>query len=241
MNLNYFIGSTYSKLLNHFLKYNIFNIQKHLPFGLHHKNDLKKILGSKDLIIFDVGANLGNTVLDYHLFFSTTKIFCFEPVLKTFDILSKRVEKYKNISVYNTALGDKEEQIEIFLSADCETNSLLNVSVDETKESEKIKVERLDIFCAIHKIKYIDLLKIDVEGFEIPVLDGCGDMMFESIKAIYVDVGFVQDDALKTNFKTLDSYLINKGFILCGFYEPFRWGLHKKLLGFANALYIRNH
>lgn len=240
MTLNFAIGKSLSYLLNKTLKYKFLGLQKLMPFGIHSNNDIRKIMNNKNLIIFDVGANIGNTVIDYKSFFSTATIYCFEPVKYTYELLVVNTKKLKSVNCFNFALGNKDEQIEIALSNDSELNSLLNTSRLSGGEVEKIQVKRLDDFCASNEIKQIDLLKIDVEGFEIKVLDGCGTDLLNNIKAIYVEVGFVESDRFKTNFKDLDTYLNKCGFTLSDFYDNFRWGEHKKWLGFANALYIKN-
>lgn len=239
MTFNFALGKSFSILMNKTLKYKFLGLQNLLPFGFHSNNDVRKIINRKDLIIFDVGANIGNTVIDYKSFFPKSTIYCFEPVKSTFELLVENTKKLKTVNCFNYALGNKDEQIEIELSEDSEFNSLLNTSNIRSRKVEKIEVKRLDNFCAYKEIKQIDLLKIDVEGFEINVLDGCGTELLNNIKAIYVEVGFVESARLKTNFKDLDTYLNKSGFTICNFYDNFRWGEHKKWLGFANALYIK--
>ena len=239
MTINFAIGKSLSYLLDKTLKYKFLGLQKLLPFGIHSNNDIRKIMHNKNLIIFDVGANIGNTVIDYKSFFPTSTIYCFEPVTYTYELLVENTKKLKSVNCFNFALGNKDEQIEIVLSKNSELNSLLNTSNLRDREVEKIEVKRLDDFCIINEIKQIDLLKIDVEGFEIMVLEGCGTELLKTIKAIYVEVGFVESDRLKTNFRDLDTYLNKSGFTICNFYDNFRWGEHKKWLGFANALYIK--
>ena len=54
-------------------------------------------LDKKSSIIFDVGANVGDITNEYTTLIPSTKIFCFEPVPKTFEILKKRYESKTNI------------------------------------------------------------------------------------------------------------------------------------------------
>jgi hypothetical protein len=94
-------------------------------------------------------------------------------------------------------------------------------------------------FCSQHNIVSIDLLKIDVEGFEMEVLNGFSeDFLRSQVKFIYSEVGFDKDDRLKTHFSILAAYLSDRNFILSGFYEPFRWGTSKLKLGFCNVLFV---
>ena len=61
--------------------------------------------------IFDVGANIGQSADNYHAWFPSARIFCFEPIPTTFRSLVANTEAKKDqISCFNLALGDQRER-----------------------------------------------------------------------------------------------------------------------------------
>ena len=109
------------KLIKYFL--NLFGIYIYRSdWKLHYKNQEKKNkakisfneLYSKyynkknnKLIIFDVGANTGQSIKRFNNEFNLKEIHCFEPNVPAFEKLKKI--KLKNIFLNNLALGDKEK------------------------------------------------------------------------------------------------------------------------------------
>ncbi len=104
---------------------------------------------------------------------------------------------------------------------------------------EQIAIETVDHYAAAHGLRHIDILKMDVQGWETEVLRGASSMLEDNrIRFVYAEVGFSRIDRDMQHFSELNDFLEERGFRLCGFYSPFRWGAHKAFLGFANALYV---
>lgn len=68
-----------------------------------------------------------------------------------------------------------------------EADELLEGRFDEV-ERVPCRVERLDTMAAVLGLDRIDLLKIDVEGFELQVLEGIGDALWPRIRNAAVEV-----------------------------------------------------
>ncbi|WP_016732202.1 FkbM family methyltransferase [Saccharolobus islandicus] len=88
-------------------------------------------------------------------------VYSFEPNPNSFKLLSLNVldNKFNNVKLYNVALGDREGEV------------FINHNFDETHVSlngYKMKMITLDSL----NLNKINLLKIDVEGFEKEVLLG---------------------------------------------------------------------
>ncbi len=133
-----------------------------------------------DLII-DVGANVGQYGLDSRKLGFTGRICSFEPLSMAFLILANRAKNDFNWEVYNYALGEKQEELEINVSGNSHSSSILNIKDLHTNAepsstyigSEKIKVNKLDsIFDSIKKDCNEIYLKIDTQGYESFVLAG---------------------------------------------------------------------
>ncbi|WP_321814565.1 MULTISPECIES: FkbM family methyltransferase [unclassified Paraburkholderia] len=135
-------------------------------------------------VALDVGANIGLTALALSQYCS--KVIAVEPIPVTFDYLSKNIAARENVTSFNFALGSEEGTIKMqgsenFLAgafvADAYT---VNDGHHFTKE---IPVRRLDDVARDIGINSLDLVKIDVEGFELEVLGG-GRALLGDLKPI---------------------------------------------------------
>jgi len=118
-------------------------------------------------VIFDCGSHIGTSAVFFSITNPESKIYCFEPDKSSFKLLKENL-KLNNINseVYNYAISDKDGFVSF--------NSNLNASVSSRiKEGGNIKVKSKDIDTLMEELKIpqIDLLKLDIEGEEINVLE----------------------------------------------------------------------
>lgn len=164
-------------------------------------------------IVFDVGANVGNwTALALSLN-PALHIHCFEPSAATFRHLQARAFEKGKVSLNQLGLSASpgEMTLHVFEEA-AGTNSLYRregLLIEQT-QTEQIHLDTLDAYCQRENITRIDLLKMDVEGHELRVLQGAAQMLFQgSIRQIQFEYGGSYIDArilLKDMFELLASY-----------------------------------
>lgn len=151
---------------------------------------------SEPLCIFDVGANKGqflNMILGGLQNISYT-IHAFEPSEKTFGMLSENFKHSPNVLLNNFGLGKTPGEFSLFYDkVGSGMASLSNRRLDhfgiDFNLSEEVKIETLEKYCERHSIQNIDLLKLDVEGHEIDVLNG-GEKMFYNKKIQMISFEF---------------------------------------------------
>jgi len=126
---------------------------------------------AKNKIIIDAGANVGTFSL-YAAKLGAKKVYAFEPVKNTFDILKKNIVLNKvegTVQPINLALGDKAGDALIsFVSAGDEGASI--EFFDGSKHTQNVIVTTVDKFMASKE--KVDLIKMDVEGYEAKVIKG---------------------------------------------------------------------
>ena len=117
----------------------------------------------------DVGANIGLFSVRFSKKFSN--VIAFEPVISNFECLQKNINSIGNIKIHNTGLGDHKstELISIPVGGDnCGIFSIVDFKDYEGAViSETIQLDTLDSYMLSP-----DLIKIDVQGYDLNVLKG---------------------------------------------------------------------
>lgn len=243
MNWRYFIGRTVNGAAQGILSSRILPLNRYVPVGQFWLYDIQRFAGSRNLdIVFDVGANIGQTAHGLVRYLPEAQIFCVEPIQSTMQKLKDNYARYSNIEFVQVAFGSEPGTVSMPLHRDSQLNSLVwqqpRMS-DLTGLCETISVETIDNFCRARSIGYIDLLKVDVQGWELEVLKGAASMIERNgIRFVYTEVGFQRTGTDMQYFNDLHDYMIDNRFSFCGIYDVYRYGSEKQFVGFSNALYV---
>ncbi len=135
-------------------------------YSLNEKNIQNKI-------VIDAGSHNGEFSL-LAVLMGAKKVYAFEPVSKTAEILNKNIIKsnmQNRIELVKQALGDKNYLTNISFDFIGDGGAKIGLT-DKNKNSEKIKVIKLDDFVKNNKISNIGFIKMDIEGFEENALLG---------------------------------------------------------------------
>lgn len=182
-------------------------------------------------IVFDVGAHKGETIefcLDH---FNIEKIYSFEPSHFSFKNLKKKVDKIKNkkikteIILENIALGAENKNIKIKHMNESSSSTIKELNTESKYYKKKKKLlfnlknqnlfseisvqqKNLDEYISQNKIRKLDFLKIDTEGYEFEVLSGVKKNI-KNINLILFEHHY--HDMIKKNYKFSDVHdLLNK-------------------------------
>lgn len=194
---------------------------------IHQKRIISSIskLNFKIDNIIDIGSHNGAYTILFKKKFPSSKIFCFEPQISQIKLAKSKLKKFKNIFFFNIALGDKKQQLLMkvnlgssYVSTFSEFNfssrylNLRNFIIKPKKNhNDKIQMINLDSLKILKK-KKIDLLKIDVEGYELKVLQGAKNVLRNS-KCVIIE--FHNSDIYKNFFpKKIHNLLKDSNFKL---------------------------
>jgi FkbM family methyltransferase len=215
--------------------------QNRLPIGCDLITDIRMKIRMPVRVILDVGANVGQTVTRFGKAFPSAKIYSFEPVSATFTLLKKNVHHMTNVSCHQEALGEEpgQQHIRVHTGKDSLLNSLKQVSMNEGGEVETIHVNTGDNFCAQHNISYVDLLKIDTEGYELEVLKGSRDLLQTAkIKAVYCEVGFTKSNQRNTFLNDVIDFLEPYSYEFYGLYDMYNKRMNSGS-DYGSALFVK--
>ena len=148
----------------------------------------KKMPNAKNRTALDIGANIGN----HSLFFATnfSDVYAFEPNPVTFEVLQlncKFASADKNNVPLNFGLSDIEGRLPFYINhsniGGIGGSAIINRNNKNIDDAIQINVKRLDDLVEL-KDADIALIKIDVEGHEINVLNGAKNTITKNMPAI---------------------------------------------------------
>lgn len=195
------------------------------PFSFwlwNHKDELRddelffeRFLQEGDMVV-DAGANIGLlTLRAAKIVGEKGNVISIEPHPETFQWLEKNIflNSFSNIQLYNVAVGHKEQIVSFTNFKIKDVNK-----ISETEGTIRLPMKILDTLCT--QISHCNLLKIDVEGFELPALFGAEELlkrtdvlMFESSPRNFA----LQNYTLQDIFR----YLNLQGFSVYKIYDSF--------------------
>lgn len=189
-------------------------------------------------IIFDVGANHGVFAQAASTCFPGATVSLFEPLPTLHPFLKKLAACYGDRwRFYPLAFGasggrlpfhvdPSDDGIGSFVGFSGSYDSLYKqshsgLSAILTAKVIDVSIEALDDFCEREGIKHIDLIKIDVEGFEFEVLDGARRML-RNTTAIIVETSLIRADEGKPEpLRKMINRLTDYGLYIVGVFPSF--------------------
>lgn len=172
--------------------------------------------------ILDVGANNGQYAEQSFKLGFKGKIISFEPVKSTFEDLKRKAKRKNNWKALNYGLGNKQEELEINLSENTFSSSLLDIMPSHLESApdskvigkEKIIINTLDnIFDDFVDKKDKVLLKMDVQGFEKNILSGAVNSL-KKISGIQIEMSIEELYSKEMLFDEMIFFLKSFGFYL---------------------------
>ncbi len=151
--------------------------------------------------VVDAGANIGN----HSVFFSKhfKKVYSFEPNPKTYSLLKINTEAKSNIFIKKLGLSNKKKIAKLLVS---KTNLGGSRLVDRITEGAiDIKLSTID-YEVDYTNEIIKLLKIDVEGHELEVMQGSKNLILMHKPFIIFEQ---QLNDFPTNFRRIKNFLKN--------------------------------
>ena len=184
---------------------------------------------SQKIVLFDVGANIGSYCSALQEIFSENReIYCFEPSIKTFEILKETTKTYKAVTNVNIGFSNETTVSELYSNYDGSVWASVyqrNLDLYDIKldSIEKIQLDTIDNFCKTQAIEKIHFLKLDIEGHELNALKGAQECISNNvIDFIQFEFGYSNTDS-KIFFRDFFNLLHEKyaiyRILIDGFYE----------------------
>jgi FkbM family methyltransferase len=164
-------------------------------------------------VFIDVGSNIGlYSLLASLIVGKKGKIIAIEPGKQTYSRLLENIQlnNFQNIHALNCALSDKNEEKEFYVdkSGFDAWNSFAKPSAGNYLEKETVNAQTLDSLVKVFMLPCVDMIKIDVEGWEVPVLMGAKETLSQKNAPVLM-VEFTEQNAKNAGFSCKE--LFEKG------------------------------
>jgi FkbM family methyltransferase len=194
-------------------------------------------------LIFDVGANVGQSVELFLQAFPQARIQCFEPAELTFATLSERFGTDPRVSLNRLALDHRDHEVRFLNRAASAGNRILQEG-EGGAHATRVPAMRADTFCAERRIENIDIVKIDTEGNDLRVLAGfAAALQAQRITYLQVECTTSPDNHFHVHLDRFMHFLHPFGYRLFGLFDFVRriYRTQQKLNGiwFCNAAFVR--
>jgi 2-O-methyltransferase len=202
----------------------------------------KKYIGEflpQNPVVIDCGAHDGSDSLELAQMLRA-KVFSFEPVPAVFNRLKERTKSNRSIECFQLALGDKNGSVSFYVSAGASDGSssilppkdhLLDHPAVSFPETIEVSCKTLDSWAEENKVAKIDMLWLDMQGFELPMLKASPDML-SKVKAIHTEVSMKETYSGVAVYHELRTWLESQGFAVKLEAIPANWDM-------GNVLFVR--
>lgn len=238
------------RAIKNFIKERLVRRGRHLSYvpvesvtGLDLGHDLRLLVPKPDPVIFDVGANVGQSVESYLQTFATPSITSFEPSSACFRKLASKFARRSGVTLRQCALGPDVGACELDIYDFSVLNSVLPMDRSSTNRfhdrkpigKESVPVLTLDRVAEEYNASHIDVLKIDTQGYDLQVLRGGGSLWNERrVSVVQIELNFFPMYQGQAAADEVTSFLVQRGFSLVDYYEIYR---QEQAIAWCTALF----
>jgi FkbM family methyltransferase len=145
--------------------------------------------------ILDIGSLNGIESVKFTEQIENCVVHTFEPNIESYKNVLISTEGIPNIHVHNIAASNFNGKSDFYITYDnMGGSSLLEPNIIQktgpTISKTEVDVIRLDEWCPKNNISSVDMLWMDVQGSELNILTGMGDLL-NNVKAIYVECSMI--------------------------------------------------
>tara|TARA_Y100001933_G_scaffold235893_1_gene257389 strand:- start:520 stop:1491 length:972 start_codon:yes stop_codon:yes gene_type:complete len=156
----------------------------------------------KDLLVLDIGANIGDTAITLINKGGVDKVICVEPCLHFYEILCKNKSLY-NLETINCFINNDTNH-KLYIKEDDRGNAMISKS-SPTDHKNNCDVKTIDdiyySLCSKSK-NNLKLIKIDVEGYDINALQSAKETIAKTQCSVFFEIYpyLIKNNTKKTSF-----------------------------------------
>jgi FkbM family methyltransferase len=180
--------------------------------------------------IYDIGASGGTWTLLARTICPQAEVHAFEPLDYAVHDFDRRAGKVGRVTLHKIALGAAPKSASMFVLARADASSVLPPVGTESPEAEgrvcstvNVQMDSLDHYVAVNSLPAPDLIKLDVQGYELEVLRG-GSESLSKARAVITEVSFREFYRGQSVFSDMVAFLGARGLHAAAFARTFPTG-----------------
>ncbi len=170
--------------------------------------------------VLDVGTNIGETLLNFARITGPGGfVYGFEPDEKNYKNVSRNIElnDFQNLHVFNLGVSDSMQTLKLFRVDP--HNRGMNRILSEAEAAQyddftTIEVDTIDNVIAENGIAKVDVVKIDIEGYEMHALRGAKELLTTHKPKLFIEVGYTRLLKNCTSPNEMVVYLHSFGYVV---------------------------
>lgn len=174
--------------------------------------------------LLDAGANKGQFSLAFRALRPGGQIIGFEPLPAAADVYEELFPPDGRTRLQRVALASSDGTAKFYVADRADSSSLLRPGTGQERAfgvrgatTIEVPVRRLDACVDFAGLAHPILLKVDVQGGELGVFQGC-DALAE-VDFIYVELSFIELYEGQPLFQDVTDYLNSRGFTIAGIFN----------------------
>ncbi len=198
-----------------------------------------------NLVFVDGGAHDGQMARRFLKRFPGLQIHAFEPNVDLFPRLQANLDGVPG-EQYRLALAGKSQTLKMFINDSPMTSSVLPRNqnseqyfdaVTKIKDVRELEATSLDDWFDQANLDRIDIIKLDLQGYELEALKGARRILERGVACIYLEVNYVPFYEGSATFGEIDVYMRDRGYKLFNLYNTCTH-LPQGHIGSGDALYV---
>ena len=181
---------------------------EHLPGVIREPAlDYAQLALTDDAIVIDAGANLGVLSLGFSFVAPRGRVIAIEAAPSTYRNLVENLAgaRTTNVETMNLAVGETPGTLEFFSSPWFSAGSFVKKATFGAslhQGSTTVAAEPIDDIVGRLGLERLDLIKIDIEGHELPALHGARETLRRFCPAVVVEMNFFTITSLANTMPT---------------------------------------
>lgn len=156
------------------------------------KNSLFHMLKPGDCFM-DIGANIGEICLKAsRLVGASGKVFAFEPIAENMAYLRRNVSQNPDLTeqlqLFEFALGAENREFISFIHPRKDNFGMIRIREQASKAFAQAPLQTLDAVLVSQNLTRLDGIKLDVEGYELKVLQGAEQTILRHRPWLFIEV-----------------------------------------------------
>lgn len=164
------------------------------------------VKGRSEVLTLDIGANVGHHTLFFASF--SQHVHAFEPYDGVGDCVQEKITRnaLKNVTLHRIGLGEADQELAYYAPQGSNIGTGTFVATHEQENNRlygTLRIAHADAYLAALNLPRIDLVKIDVEGFELSVLRGMREALGRHRPVVMMELS----DSVRATFPDLASFM----------------------------------